>query len=157
MLRNMTAQDIPAVLSIIHETFRRDPHYNPQQQALLMSYATPVTMENAIRNYYAVVATNPDENDRVVGMGALDKTRIVYMYVDPLMQGKGIGHELYENLEAQAREQHMQRFPKSVISVYSTENAVSFYERQGFVEKERINHVANGQTIVRVRMEKIIQ
>jgi ribosomal protein S18 acetylase RimI-like enzyme len=159
MIRLMTEDDIPVVLSFIHKTIREDPHYNVHQQNLLISYATPLAMQTAINNAHTVVYVDDDILDvdihRVVGMASIASNFILYMFVDPLEQGKGIGQSLYDHLEKYAR-LHNKFVNKNKLLVFSTENAVNFYKKQGFEEKERINHVDNGQTIIRVRMEKYL-
>jgi len=155
MIRSMTETDIPVVLGFIHETFRKDQHYNVQQERQLMAYATPESMRRAME-YWHVVVYEDDLDHHVWGMAGIDGNHIVYLFVDPLAQGQGIGKLLSDYLEQHAMSNY--NFGnKKVLTVFSTENAVSFYEKQGFVEKERRNHVANGQTIVRVKMEKALQ
>jgi len=152
MIRLMNESDIPVVLGFIHETFRQDQYYNPQQQNQLMAYATPESMKKAIAQWHLVVYED-EATHHVFGMAGIDGNHITYLFVDPLAQGMGLGQLLYDYLEKYAMAHHAFG-NKKVLTVFSTEKAVSFYDKQGFVEKERVNHVANGQTIVRVKMEK---
>jgi len=155
MIRIMTEQDIPVVLGFIHETFRQDSHYNPQQQNQLLAHATPKSMKNAITQWHLVVYE--DENTHhVFGMAGIDGNHIVYLFVDPLAQGMGVGQLLYDYLEKYALFHHAFGNRK-MLTVFSTEQAVGFYKKQGFLVKEYVNHVSNGQTIVRVKMEKSLE
>jgi len=154
MIRLLIEKDIPIVLSFIHDTFRQDPHYDKHQQDVLTSYATPLSMMNAMNYYYAVVFETEDEH--VVGVGAVDKNLVVYLFVNPHFQGMGIGAKLLRHIEEYTMSHYNFGGKAKMMYVFSSELAFPFYSKYGYVELKRIDHLAGGVTIVRIHMRKLL-
>ena len=73
-----------------------------------------------------------DETEQVLAIGRLEKTsakqgRIRYMAVDESAQGQGLGQKIIHELEIQATQLGM-----TEISLNARENALDFYQKQGF-------------------------
>ena len=77
------------------------------------------------------------DEDRVIACCRLQVNegnvgQIRFMAVEESMQGKGLGTLILEKLEQQAEKLRLTR-----IELQARENAVSFYERQGYSIKEK--------------------
>ena len=78
-----------------------------------------------------------DENGNVIACGRLQENenkvgQIRYMAVDTHCQGKGLGKLIVEFLEEKAKNLQLKK-----IELQARENAVNFYESQGYTIKEK--------------------
>jgi ribosomal protein S18 acetylase RimI-like enzyme len=72
------------------------------------------------------------------------------LYVSPQSAGQGIGTHLMRILENRAREMGIE-----MLQLFSSLNAVSFYERLGYQAREELKHqLSPGIERAGVRMEK---
>lgn len=89
------------------------------------------------------------QHNKILGCGSIGKNgQIRDVFVDIHHQRKGIGRKIIEYLEEQAKLNKI-----SSVFLYAAINAVGFYARLGYVEKERIIH--DGENI-EIKMEKMI-
>lgn len=77
---------------------------------------------------------------RVVGMGALRKLEegigeIKRMYIKPELQGRGLGKEMMDKLEAKARELGYSTL--RLDTAWFLETAVHVYRKAGFIERDK--------------------
>ncbi len=79
-------------------------------------------------------------DDRVIGMGAVRRLEdgvgeIKRMYIKPEFQGRGLGKEMMDRLEAKARE--LRYSTLRLDTAWFLEAAVHVYRRAGFMERGR--------------------
>jgi GNAT superfamily N-acetyltransferase len=65
---------------------------------------------------------------RCVGVGALDGAEIRRVYVDPDVQGAGVGEVVMSALEMEARRRGLEQ-----VHLEASPSSVSFYEGRGYV------------------------
>jgi len=118
------AGDISGViLRALKETNARD--YPPHVIAAVAANFSPerVLAQLARRQAYVAVVQGA-----IVGTASLDGDVIRSVYIDPVHQGKGIGAQLMDVLEALAREQSV-----GTLGVPSSITAEGFYRKRGYV------------------------
>ncbi|NMC08893.1 GNAT family N-acetyltransferase, partial [Candidatus Microgenomates bacterium] len=71
--------------------------------------------------------------------------------IDPDLQGKGYGKQLYEYIETDFRRNNIQQ-----ISLYSTLNAIEFYKNLGFEITKEIKYPLVKTKMDMVEMKKIL-
>ena len=109
----------------------------------------PEKYVEAIERYEFFVA---EEEGVVVGFGELGQEagEIQGLYVSPDVAGRGVGRKLLSTLEARARAHGL-----GSLSLTSSLNAVSFYERAGFKAVEELTQtISPGVERASVRMFK---
>lgn len=90
------------------------------------------------------------EGDRIVGTGTLVSESITRVFVDPALQGQGIGRLLMDRLEDAARARGLQR-----VVLDASLPAVRFYEARGYRNpKPHVIDVGEGQELRYFAMEK---
>ncbi len=91
-----------------------------------------------------------DKTDRAQALIELEADgHIDCFYCHPSCAGQGVGGALYAHLEAQARMQGLAR-----LYVEASAVARGFFERQGFVVKERREFALRGVNLLNYAMEK---
>lgn len=124
-------------------------YYSPEVIRAWVGRTKPENYEQAIRSLDFFVA---EEEDIVLGFGVLSiKDREVQgLYVSPSAGRRGVGAELMRVLESEAR-----RSGAESLQLFSSLNAVAFYESVGYESREELMHEI-GPGIKRgcVRMEK---
>ncbi len=123
--------------------------YTPEEIQAWSMPKPPESYETAIRDkeFFAV-----ENNDVVVGFGVLDQRQalIEAVYVDPEAGGRGIGLQIMRKLEERARALGL-----TSLSLNASLNAVSFYERAGYVPLEKSRYrLSTGVVIDCVPMVK---
>lgn len=101
-----------------------------------------------------VVTRDGEETDRVVGFGRLDlpDQEISAVYVHPDVDRQGVGTALLEALESEAATRGFER-----VSLYSSMNAVGFYERRGYQRVEQTTYeTSDGVPLDVVLFEKAL-
>lgn len=119
-----TDSELQKIISLRYKILRE-----PWQQALETAFDN---LEAASYNAFIV-----NENDEVIACGRLQKNnpktgQIRYMAVDAKYQGKSLGKRIVKFLEEKALELKLNE-----IELQARENAVKFYESQGYVIKEK--------------------
>lgn len=111
--------------------------------------AAPDEMHKAASDgRHTFVAAN--ERDRAVAYIDLEPDgHIDHLYCAPEAAGQGIASQLYEAMEAVARERGISR-----LYTEASEQARRFFERKGFVVLERQNMTLRGVPIPNYRMTK---
>jgi N-acetylglutamate synthase-like GNAT family acetyltransferase len=84
-------------------------------------------------------------NDRVVGTASLDGAVVQTIFVNPDVQGEGIGKRLMAQIERTPRERGI-----SVLTLASSITAVSFYTQVGF-RAVRDSYYGDERTIIMER------
>ena len=91
------------------------------------------------------------DDGAIVGLGALEGLQIKRMYVDPLRRGEGIGRELYNRLEREARRRSV-----VALELEAAMNAAGFYRRLGFRDVRENTWLLQGSPITSLIMRKVL-
>lgn len=125
-IRRATDKDAEAVSRVIiaalRETNARD--YTPDIIARVEQSFSPPAMLEFFRRRQVFVAVI---GERLVGTASLDGETVRSMFVDPLLQGHGIGRRLMLEVEQAARADGV-----ATLTVPSSVTAEAFYARLGF-------------------------
>ena len=98
------------------------------------------TEEGLLQNTYVY------DDGVVKGFIQLDGTKVAKLFVEPVLQGNGIGAKLLEYAVAEKQANHLWALEKN-------EKAIRFYERQGFYVTEE-KKLEEGTTEYLVRLER---
>jgi putative acetyltransferase len=126
--------------------------YSASQIAAWACLLSPDSYVAVVREGFLVVAEGADG---IAGFGQLDQKsgEVEAVYVLPGLQGKGIGGALLRSLEDAARAAGLKK-----LHLSATLNAVSFYERSGYVGEGPIVHrLATGVELQCLRMSKELE
>jgi GNAT superfamily N-acetyltransferase len=92
------------------------------------------------------------EDGKVVGvLGLQENNRLRSFYVDPAMQGKGIGRKLYDYVEAEAKKRGT-----TMMILEGSPLGVPAYEKFGYVKKGEVRKNRAGVNFTDAYMEKYI-
>jgi len=149
-IREATIADTPAIARV-HRSSARGlgrTHYTPEEIETWAGSITPERYLPSIEENYVVVAV---EQGEIVGWGQLnaEKSEIVAVYVTPARAGAGIGRALLTHLEEVAS-----NLGCRTLSLWSSLNAVRFYQRYGYQVTERSVDKLSDDEIPAVRMVK---
>jgi len=126
-------------------------YYDEASLSTWASVPMPAELPDVIAALESVAAIC---DGQIVGWGLLDRAawRLEAMFVDPDYQRRGIAREMYGSLEAT-----LKHGGHGLLSVSSTLNAAPFYQRMGFVERERSKyHHPSGFVLDCIHMDKQI-
>ena len=84
--------------------------------------------------------------------GEWDEAFINALYVHPEHTGKGVGHQLLDYLQTMAQRKHAKK-----ITVFSTLNAISFYEKHGFKVIGITTQQGNCVNLCCTKLEKLLK
>lgn len=118
--------DLISVRKLIHKTIEScySAYYDtPVVQFIKDFYNNENIIEHARNGYMLVYFID----GKLVGTGCLNEHRINGMFVDPALQGRGIGRRIMYSLLCEAEKQNTK-----VLELQSTPGATSFFEKNGF-------------------------
>ena len=121
---------------------------NDAARARLLEKNTPERIADELSSYQTVVC---QIDHSLVGFGALDGKEIKRVYVHPARHHRGIGRAVMAALEQIARRSGITR-----LSVQSSPNAVSFYERIGYEGEDGGCLIAGQARFEFIHMEKTL-
>lgn len=136
-IRPATKKDIAEIKMLLDRNFD-EVMFAHHSKSVLEKFKSHNSLENLLAQldwkYVYVV-----EDDGVVGTGALadfgtskqPKFSMSNLYVLPERQGQGIGRILFEQIMSEAKSRNV-----DILHVPSSRNAVSFYEKMGFLVDE---------------------
>ena len=87
---------------------------------------------------------------QVAGFVQINQGVLIRLFVDPVVQGKNIGHSLLEYAIKKSKTR------KKIIKVEVTLNAKGFYKKNGFIEKGESYEKINNQKIPFIIMGRLI-
>lgn len=90
-----------------------------------------------------------EENNMVIGSGALNKNEIKTFFIDSKFQGKGYGKKLLSFLEKKCK--------YNIIHLTSFHNSTKFYKKQGYKFIKKENRIENNTKYSIDKLEKTIQ
>lgn len=130
------------ILAALHSSNARD--YPADVIARVASNFTPQAVLQLLARRTVLVAL---QDQQIVATAALDANVVRSVFVNPALQGQGIGRQLMVDIEQRAREAGV-----TVLSVPSSLTAERFYTRLGFHTVRDVYH-GNERTLV---MEKVL-
>ena len=145
IIRPLLDSDIPAIQEVHINCIKEvcSSCYSKEDITAWIDRQSITRYESLFKEGNVSVAVN--EEGKVIGFGHIDKTSdegcdhvIKGLYVSPSVIGRGIGTLLFNELERIATSDSC-----SKLLVYSSKNAVSFYERFGFVASKCVKHCPN--------------
>jgi len=149
-VRRARREDADAI-GRVHVTAIRELCRNHYSPAEIEAWAAPREPEHyleAIEHKEFYVA----DDDGVVGFGTLNPVggEVEAIYVNPVVNRRGVGRELLCTLEGRARELGLKS-----LHLCASLNAVQFYERANFERQQDTSHrLASGVEIACVLMSK---
>lgn len=146
VIRNALNTDAPAISRIIVAALRESnaQDYSPEIIEQVQQSFAPSAILHFLTCRQVYVASL---DDHVVATASLDQDIVRSVFVDPLHQGKGIGHDLMSTLETVATQNGV-----SLLRVPSSITAEGFYRSLGFRKLRDEFHGAE-RTII---MEKVL-
>lgn len=130
------------ILAALHSSNAGD--YPADVIARVASNFTPQAVLQLLTRRTVLVAL---QDQQIVATAALDTNVVRSVFVNPALQGQGIGRQLMVDIEQRAREAGV-----TVLSVPSSLTAEPFYTRLGFHTVRDVYH-GNERTLV---MEKVL-
>lgn len=118
--------DLISVRKLIHKTIESSytAYYDtPVVQFIKEFYNNENIIEHAKNGYMLVYFID----GKLVGTGSLNEHRINGMFVDPALQGRGIGRRIMYSLLSEAEKQNIK-----VLQLQSTPGSAPFFEKSGF-------------------------
>lgn len=131
-IRKATQSDVESI-SVVHQTAVRAIGRGTYRDEEIDSWAQPKDLETYKRLIDERDFFVAEEDDNIKGFAILDPANalIEAVYVSPDQGRRGIGLKLMRKLEERARELQLHE-----LRLNSSLNAVSFYERAGYVAHE---------------------
>lgn len=150
-IRRVTKEDLHEVAALHRASILAlcAAHYSPVELSLWTDALRPDKYTALLVGREFFVA---EEDGRIFGFGVLDLSQslINATYVSPKAVRRGVGRRLVEAMEDVAKEGGVLR-----LHLNSTLNAVPFYERLGYVQKEAsYNRLPTGAELPCVVMTK---
>lgn len=150
-----TTQDLNAVWALHTASIRWlcKSHYSQEQINAWTGGLKPASYESALNDESKIVLV-AEEDGEVVGAGMVDmkSAEIKLLYVHPDHAGQCVGSWLLAKLEDCAVDQGVR-----VMNLYSSLNAVSFYQHAGYDAQDETKHVlSDGIELECIRMEKVL-
>lgn len=142
-----TSKDFSAIAELVNKTTRTSfiGHYHPDVIEHKASFTTDSVAERVNVGKYFVAR----DEDKIVGVVGLVEEELKTFFVDEMYQGRGLGMELLNKIENEAKNQGLAR-----IWLKSSIPAIPFYESQGFKITEQYQKEAAGHSYLSSRMEK---
>jgi N-acetylglutamate synthase-like GNAT family acetyltransferase len=125
-IRPATPADVAALSELIRRTVRRsnaNDHAAPVVELIAANYAPDKVAQRLLERDVFVCL----EGHRIVGTIGLESDRLRSLFVEPGLQGKGVGARLVAHLEAHARQAGV-----AELQLSSSITARGFYERLGY-------------------------
>jgi citrate lyase synthetase len=118
--------DLISLRKLIHKTIEScySAYYDiPPIQSIKEFYNNENITEHAYHGYMLVYYID----GKLVGTGSLNKHRINSLFIDPAIQGKGIGKRIMYSLQCEAEKQNIK-----ILELQCPPGAVSFFQKLGF-------------------------
>jgi N-acetylglutamate synthase-like GNAT family acetyltransferase len=144
-IRPATPADVAALSELIRRTVRRSnasDYAAPVVELICANYAPDKVAQRLLERDVFVCL----EGHRIVGTIGLESDRLRSLFVEPGLQGKGVGARLVAHLEAHARQAGV-----AELQLSSSITARGFYERLGY-RLIRFDERPDGSTFLMSKM-----
>lgn len=146
MIRNFVGTDAEACSKILAECVDKQVELRDDAKTHIKENATPQDFMERSKKMLIVVY---EENESILGMGALDKNEIRTMFTKITSQGKGIGSKILNYLESEAIKKGFDK-----VFLHSALNSVNFYKKKGYSYVRKLSEKKGGIILENVLMEK---
>ena len=145
IIRKFKESDSEEVSKLIHRVFNKfvANTFTKNGAKNWLKYETPLNVAKRGQKRIIYVAVS---GKKIVGMVESDKNRIKRLFIDGKYQKKGLGKKLFQKME----KNYIKK--AKFIKIYSSVNAVGFYEKMGYKKFGRIRK--NKKDIVYQLMKK---
>ena len=125
-VRRYEERDLDEVHALVVRTIRHcyPPHYPPRAVEFFIEHHNRENIAEDGVQAFMVVAT---AGNRIVGTGTLSSGTVARVFVDPELQGSGIGVAMMNALESEACRSGVDR-----LTLHSSVPALRFYQRLGY-------------------------
>lgn len=151
-IRQLERADLPPVYALIQDTLQTSYHgiYPVEAIEFFKIYHQKENIWNDASSGYTAIV---ESAGKIVGTGTLLGTNIRRVFVDSLLQHRGIGKLIVQELEQKAVLEKLQ-----ILDLESSLVSRQFWESLGFIlQKEDYVPVRNGQKLVFYRMVKTME
>lgn len=127
-LRPASPDDAEALVSVTEAAIRglSGEQYSPEERAAWIDGVSESSMREGLETPTTTTFV-AEENRQIVGFSSLDGWQIRALYVHPDAQGTGVGTDLLQAVEAEAK-----HHGRSTVEVSASLNSVGFYESHGY-------------------------
>lgn len=148
IIRKFEKEDAVGIYKIIKECFEslEIGGHTKKGIALQIKYNSP---KNLIKNSKKINYFVAEINEKLVGIGGYDQTKIRTFFVDPHYHKKGIGKKLLSKILEEAKNKGVKK-----LLVWSTFYAQPFYAKFGFAAHKEIKPPEGKDNIILIEMEK---
>jgi putative acetyltransferase len=129
-------------------------------KAICEAWSPPLT-DKRVREFADAISSTTEVmfvaevDGQIAGFASLvpKNSELRAVYVDPRYGRQGIGKQLLEKVEAEARARGIRK-----LAMDASLSAEAFYKSQGYVEISRIEHIlSSGGKMRAVKMEKVLR
>ncbi|MBU1120124.1 GNAT family N-acetyltransferase [Patescibacteria group bacterium] len=108
------------------------PYYSPE---VIEEWLEEVNTEDTINQLKYTTWVALEKENNIVGFAqySLPDRELYQIQIDPTLQRKGYGKELYEYIEEEFKKNNIKE-----MGLYSVKNAIEFYKSLGFKKKRKI-------------------
>lgn len=145
----LTLDDLEEVHALIINTIKTSyfEYYPKEAIDFFIQYSNRDAIEDDIVKYYVIILK---QNNTILGTGSLVDNHIKRVFVNPELQGNGLGKLIMKNLENHAYEKKLR-----LVELHSSLFAKRFYDQLGYkMFKIGKVAVANGEILYYQRMAK---
>jgi N-acetylglutamate synthase-like GNAT family acetyltransferase len=144
MIRPFRSEDASSCCQLIQTCLESDVSFSYALREKMHSAETPQTMIERAGLFYVAVY---ESGERILGVAGLDMNEIRLLCVSPETRRHGIGRALLEHFKTMVPDI---LFPD--IFVYSSIQAVGFYQACGFIERGPFSFDVGGESVPTVFM-----
>jgi ribosomal protein S18 acetylase RimI-like enzyme len=143
-IRKFKKKDAERCSEIIYKCIDLSKRTTSKDKTFLYNYYPPKKIIKYSKKSDFFVVTH---NNKIIGMGRLEKNKIATIYFDPQFHKKGGGTLIMKKLEAIAKKRKLKK-----IFLEALLQATGFYEKRDFKKIKRLYKPLNS-----MKMEKILK
>jgi predicted N-acetyltransferase YhbS len=144
-IRRLRKEDATEVSNIIRRCLK-EVNYKDYSKKIIISLCNFFTPSLIIKNLKDRTTFVAVENDKVIGTASLKGDKVFTVFINPDIQGKGVGSKLMDKVEDLAKKKEYK-----IIKVPSGLTSLGFYKKRGYKKVKLIHSKDHGDTI---EMEK---
>ena len=152
-IRKTKINDAGNISSLVINTIKKinSKHSNSNQISVWIKRNNIINLEKKLsdkerENFVSILN---DKTGKIVGYATMSKNKILNLYVDASLTGKGIGKTLLNHMEKNAEKKG---YKTTILD--STLAAFNFYKKNGYNEVKNIYKEVDGVEFKSVRMRK---
>jgi len=142
IIRKANIEDAAAISSLILNTAENQLRHEFSDEGWrlferLLSRKTQASLiDNKKFNYFLAISQSLNSDEQLLGVLAIkDKNHLFHFFVKPECQSQGVGHKLWQTFLQVFNSENYSSQQFKEITVNSSDFALSFYQKLGFVMK----------------------